>query len=363
MALTPPSPDEIEVSLFGPGVGECVVIHGGGGRWLVVDSCKESPSGPPAALAYLAEIDVAPEHVRLVVATHWDDDHVRGLAEIHRVCTNAKFACSNALNRRDFPAFVLEQESSRIRQGSGVDEFREILRDRRASGAGSPEWAQWNTDLFADADPMELDVWALSPSPEAVRRGLSMLVERALGLSPARRVLSVGPNEGSVALWIRAGDVRLLLGGDLEEPGPASRGWSAILGGTPQRWLGNGTASLFKVAHHGSANARHDDIWTNLLDEVPPATAMLTPYRRGSNPPPTAEGRAWIHARTDSAHTTVETPTTRRRRRRPEVERQLRAAGKRLFIPRGFGHVRARTPANSVTWSIDYFGDAGPLPA
>ena len=33
----PPAPDELEVSLFGRGVGECAVVHLGSGEWLVVD--------------------------------------------------------------------------------------------------------------------------------------------------------------------------------------------------------------------------------------------------------------------------------------------------------------------------------------
>lgn len=36
---TPPVADELEVSVFGPGVGESVVVHLGHGDWMVVDSC------------------------------------------------------------------------------------------------------------------------------------------------------------------------------------------------------------------------------------------------------------------------------------------------------------------------------------
>lgn len=358
--LKPPADNEVEVSLFGPGVGECVVVHGGGGRWLVVDSCRETSASPPVALAYLSEIGVDPDQVRLLVATHWDDDHIGGMAELHRALTSAAFWCSAALNNRDVPAFLLEQAQSLIRQGSGVDELRTIFVERTNSKSGSPGWAMWNVDLLGDNTPFPLDVWGLSPSPEAVGRGFFALVHRAHGLEPARKVIDFGPNEGSVAMWIRAGDARVLLGADLEEPGPANRGWSAILGGNPKRWLENGKAGLFKVAHHGSADARHDRVWTDLLEPEP--VAILAPYRRGANPPPTDENRAWIHARTPNAHTTVRDPTTRRRRRRSEVERHLRATGKRLIIPRGFGHVRARTAADSASWTVEYFGGAGELP-
>jgi hypothetical protein len=254
---------------------------------------------------------------------------------------------------------VLDQEHANIAGGSGVDEFREILRDRAERDMGSPEWGMWNKDLLADATPFELDVWALSPSADAIGRGISMLVHRALGVDPMRRALDVGPNEGSVALWVRAGEVRCLLGADLEESGGERRGWTAILDGSPRRWLAGGKASLFKVAHHGSANARHDRIWTELLGDE--SIAVVTSYSRGKNPPPNSAERAWIRARAGSAWITTHKSVRRRRDR--EVERQVQAAGKRLRVSRGFGHIRARASASgSGGWSIDLFGDAVPLP-
>jgi len=32
-----PEKDEIEVSIFGPGYGECIVIHIGNNEWVVID--------------------------------------------------------------------------------------------------------------------------------------------------------------------------------------------------------------------------------------------------------------------------------------------------------------------------------------
>src|SRR5262245_58961005 len=55
---TPPASDEVEISLFGPGIGECSVVHLGGGQWMVVDSCIDRSTRRPVALEYLAEIGV-----------------------------------------------------------------------------------------------------------------------------------------------------------------------------------------------------------------------------------------------------------------------------------------------------------------
>jgi hypothetical protein len=74
-----PAPDELEVSLFGPGYGECVLVHLGLGEWLIIDSCVNQYEGGNPALDYLKSLAIDPaEAVRLIVASHWDDDHVHG---------------------------------------------------------------------------------------------------------------------------------------------------------------------------------------------------------------------------------------------------------------------------------------------
>ena len=99
----PPQCDQIEVSLFGPGYGECVLLHIGDGNWVIVDSCFDKHR-EPAALAYLRGLDSDPaESVRLIVATHWHDDHIRGMGELVEVCKNAVFCCASVLGKRELP--------------------------------------------------------------------------------------------------------------------------------------------------------------------------------------------------------------------------------------------------------------------
>jgi glyoxylase-like metal-dependent hydrolase (beta-lactamase superfamily II) len=92
-----PDRDCVEVSLFGPGYGECIVVHLGFDDWIVVDSCIEPDSGKPIALAYLEAIGVAYSRIALVTASHWDDDHIRGISEVFREATGAQFVCSSAM--------------------------------------------------------------------------------------------------------------------------------------------------------------------------------------------------------------------------------------------------------------------------
>src|SRR4051812_39012644 len=103
---TPPTANEFEISLFGPGKGESVVLHLGAGVWAIVDSCRNFETGDASALDYLKTIGVSPEAVTLVLATHWHDDHIRGLSDVLRACINAQFVFSEMLKQDQFQELV-----------------------------------------------------------------------------------------------------------------------------------------------------------------------------------------------------------------------------------------------------------------
>jgi len=105
--LVPPASNELEISIFGPGYGESIVLHIGNGEWILVDSCLEPYSGEPAALTYLTALGLGVESsVKLIVATHWHDDHVRGLAQILDKCKSANVVLSEALRVEEFLTLV-----------------------------------------------------------------------------------------------------------------------------------------------------------------------------------------------------------------------------------------------------------------
>src|SRR5688572_8544014 len=109
----PPDPNEVEVSVFGPGHGECVVVHLGDGEWMVVDSCRHFEDGRAAALRYLEAEGVAVETaVKLVIVTHWHDDHIRGLGEIAERCSSARFVCSGALKATELPRLAFAHSNN-----------------------------------------------------------------------------------------------------------------------------------------------------------------------------------------------------------------------------------------------------------
>ncbi len=128
---TTPHPHALEVSIFGPGVGECIVIHLGDGQWMIIDSCLNTTSKQPVAIEYLESlgVDVA-SSVVLVVVSHWHDDHIRGLNSIVEKCTSARICYSAALLKQEFLSLV-STFSGRLslvdRNTSGTKEIADII--------------------------------------------------------------------------------------------------------------------------------------------------------------------------------------------------------------------------------------------
>jgi glyoxylase-like metal-dependent hydrolase (beta-lactamase superfamily II) len=123
-----PAHDEIEVSLFGPGYGESIVLHLGENAWFIVDSCIDPAKREPAPLTYLHRIQIDPAtSVQQVIATHWHDDHIRGLGRIVQVCGSANFVCSAALRDKEFLTLVTAYGQRAMMTSPGVREFYEVI--------------------------------------------------------------------------------------------------------------------------------------------------------------------------------------------------------------------------------------------
>lgn len=102
----PPATDEIEVTLFGPGYGEAIAVHLGEGAWLLVDSCMDPDSKAPASETYLEQIGIDTGQVRAIVASHWHDDHVRGISQLASRYPKADFVISAVFNNKEAGAFL-----------------------------------------------------------------------------------------------------------------------------------------------------------------------------------------------------------------------------------------------------------------
>lgn len=353
MDQAPPDPDELEISVFGPGYGESLVLHLGDGRWMVVDSCLDPESGRAATLDYLERIGVDPARdVAMVLATHWHDDHVRGLGEVAEVCRGARFLCSSALHSDEFLALTQSNVLGAERTTSGVREFArilEVLKERKGAGHtnAGPAFVLENTIVDRSS---HCEVTALSPSSAAIERAMSaiasMLPEQR---RPHLRIGAPSKNEGSVALWVSGRAGRALLAADVEREAADDRGWGAVLALSPAT---SGRAGILKVPHHGSESGHDQRIWDELLEADP--QAFLTPWSRGSRSLPTTEDRDRIAALAPDA-VQVGRATGKPKRYDTAVERVLKEVSKsrRTAIGR-MGHARARRkPSDEGSWRVD----------
>jgi hypothetical protein len=362
-----PARDQIEVSLFGPGFGECVVIHVGFGEWIIVDSCTGPASRAPVALDYLRTLGVDPAvAVRLVVATHWHDDHVKGLSGLVRACASARFACSDALRSDEFQTLVEVFGTGTMLSSSGVDEMKtvfEILRERRKTdpAASVPVCAVADRCLWQrqrDPGGISCEIHSLSPSDAelmAAKLGLTRLMPGPKG--PKRRIGNLLPDETAVALLVTVGGVSVLSGSDLEEHGTAGSGWSAVVASPCKP---RSTSAVFKVPHHGSETADHPPVWTSMLSENP--VAVLTPFILGRHALPTAEMAGRILKRTDRAFITRSPKRDKPVKRAAVVERTLRETVRRITpIEVEPGHIRLRYSLSEgapAEWTTDLFDGA-----
>jgi hypothetical protein len=304
-------------------------------------------------LAYFDELGLNPRSIRLVLVTHWDDDHIRGIAEIVGAAAEATVAVSAALGKREILAFVNEQ-SALGGGGSGVSELREVL--RIVPPRGTPlVWAKANTMLHPLPPGAAPEVIALSPSDDAVGRSLEALIEGATGAEstvPRRYRAPEGPNGASVAASVQKDDCVLLLGADLETSANPDAGWDAVLTyAAPAR-----AASVVKVPHHASAGADHDGIWERLAEPEP--VAIVTPWSRGASFLPTEEDLVRLSAVSDKIYVTA-VPSLGRAHKDPAVEKLIRRLhGERVQELRGWGHVRARRRPGEPEWRVETAGDA-----
>lgn len=350
-----PNSDQIEVSLFGPGVGEALAVHLCDGVWMLVDSCIDSTSGTPAPARYLDLLGVAPESVELIVGTHWHDDHMRGISELVRRYPAARFYCSSVLKDDDFHAFVAGG-ATRMLTSAGTTELAAVLRlfDERQVHTGRrpllvwPDRPVWRRNSDS--------VRALSPSDESVKAFLVRVAALYPSVGDAKtRIPSIRPNDASVVLWIEVGGGVVLLGADLEHRSDPVLGWQAILDSPvrPQR-----LAEVIKVPHHGSATGHDEGVWNQMLVGVP--TAVLTPFARSGLPKSTDVTR--VCGLTPEAYITALVSRGKSRSRPSAVTKTIEGAVRYLREAEPqTGHIRLRKHRSGGSWTVELFAPAAPL--
>jgi hypothetical protein len=213
----------------------------------------------------------------------------------------------------------------------------------------------WRRPASGDLPAAELH--SLAPSDEAIRRAVQRLGQLLTPETATRRRLRGDPNEMSIALWVTCGDDAVLLGGDVAVgPGPDC-GWNAVLSSST---CPSDTASVYKVAHHGSPDADHPRVWSTLLD--PAVVAIVAPYHRGSHPRPDEADRRRIAAEAAESYMTAPSHDFMPNRYRA-MAAQIMDMGRRISLESGSpGQIRMRKAiGSSLRWSVQLDPPAQPL--
>ena len=349
-----PAKDQIEVTVFGPGYGEAIAIHLGEENWMLVDSCLEPFTSTPAASSYLDQIGISVDRVRAIVASHWHDDHVRGISGLASKYGKAEFFLSTVFNDKEAGAF-LAAYSGKAAPGQvrGTTELFNLI-----SGRDSVAYVH-HRSMILELNQLgrQIRATAYSPLPGAFAQALAHMAEylpRRGGGSPISHAPDLKPNVEAVAIHIDFGDDAILLGSDLEEH--AANGWTAIVA---NKWSGNRRkASAFKVAHHGSYTGDAPGIWSNLLLEEP--LAVLTPFNLGKHSLPSEADKARLRSKTSRLYTS--SGATRKPNLDSANKKRLSDICKNLTrLNSGFGAVRMRKKLGAHPWDVECFGFAQAL--
>lgn len=345
---SPPATNEIEVTLFGPGFGEAIAVHLGDGVWMLVDSCINSETKKPATEEYLDSIGVGAHQVETIVASHWHDDHVRGISKLTAKYTDADFVISAVFNDNEAIAFISAYGGgTSTRLTGGAKELFAALDDR------SNVIIAVHRNIIIEKKTVT--VTALSPMHGAFAQSVAHFAQYlpkkggSINHAPA-----LGPNLEAIVLHIDLGDDAILLGSDLEEH--ASYGWSAVIS---DRWSGaRRPATAYKVAHHGGKSGDCPHLWETLLESEP--VVCMTPWSLAGKRLPTDTDQQRIKGNTSHAYISSVASS------RPQMDNhQLKRLGDMAknikLVDSGFGVVRLRKKIGAKSWDTELFGTAQKL--
>jgi len=363
-----PENNEIEVSIFGAGFGESILIHLGNNNWLLIDSAWSKDDKKSAAIVYLESIGVsAASVIRLIIVSHWHDDHIKGMGDVIELCSNAEVVVSAALTRHEFNAFVaIQNQDSTSPLSSGVREInkiQEILASRTATQTVYKK-AIANRILYTlsstqSGHGLPVTVTSLSPSDRQIDLFYQEITRQMPEFkSPKRRAVSQSPNHTAVVLWVKIGDQSILLGSDLEEAGTENLGWSAVVASHTSQ--STDRASIFKVPHHGSANADNTDVWSKMLQPSNKGLFVaLTPYNKGAYKLPRSTDLQRITAKSDKSYITTPGFYSSQKTLAPAVKKTLREMGREIKdLNTKVGQIRLRSIAGSDSWAVELLNGA-----
>jgi hypothetical protein len=313
--LTRPEREHLSLYVIGSGFGESSVIvlpRSGASRApvIVVDTCMDGDLH--LTLELLEELELS--RIDLLLVTHSDLDHVRGLsalldeltiAEAWRFPAAADVRTLASKWLRELPTErrlkELAEAMLRLDELADANKCTEACADTRSWHP--TERAPSVTCLAPSQHDQRRSRAALDGLVRMEARGPRLAEEVARFLDRRSRRVGAPPNVLSLAATIdwRTADLRLVLGGDVERgDGSEHSGWRGILATLDRRKQRDRLQHVHavKVAHHGSRGALEPEVWDEHVRAQPTETwAVIAPFKHGGVTLPDAEVLRDLHER------------------------------------------------------------------
>ncbi|MEZ5039528.1 MAG: MBL fold metallo-hydrolase [Saprospiraceae bacterium] len=355
-----PNQTQIEINLFGGGnaYGEAILIHLGYDHWIVVDSLKNPRTRSSVILEYFEEIGKDPSSIKLIVASHWHDDHIKGISDIYK-SSNCRLSISQALPK-EYIAKLVSLDEFKQSENSGLNEFGNVIRSSIEKRSPLIRAIQDRPLLELNTDDCVIKVTALSPSDRAIEvfeQELAEILNDAYDLNLACKRIS--PNHSSIVLLVQIENTKILLGADLEIHADQNMGWNQVC--KSSSISADNSVEVFKIPHHGSENGHYGPVWEKFISKD--HIAILTPYGRGKKKLPSMKDKERILITSpESFITSHGSESSKPKKRDRKVNKILKELSykvrERKFT---FGHIQLRRPVNSnigSEWEVLLHGNA-----
>lgn len=230
----------LTILILDVGQGDASLVIGPNGRTLLIDA------GPPeegirTILPTLRTLDI--KNLNWIVATHYDADHIGGLAEVIR-------GPDLLLNTEDDPI----SSNGLIDRGDATDQDTSFFYDYLDAAQGHR----------TEAEPgMKLDLGS----------GASAKVVVVNGRYNNGQVIHLNPeeeNEASIGLLIEFGKFHYFTAGDLTGGGSPGGYETKDMETTAGKIIGN--IDVLHVGHHGSSSSTNE----TFLEEITPEAAVIS---------------------------------------------------------------------------------------
>lgn len=275
-------PRRLEIHVINGGYGESIIVRLPNGRWGVVDCYAPTPDDPATnpTIDFLKRKRV--RNLEFVCLTHPHDDHFRGMSQVFN-CFQVRRFWRFPLTYEDLVNLVCLQrisveETNDASRHEAINDLQktlaltgELMEKNPTFRISTPEV---NTVLYPwpvrGNGAVEVEIRAIAPVGGAVQRfhrALRRCFTREGTLSDDAPSLKC--NELSIALLIRYGGVRVILGGDVERSN-----WESVLEAVDRRDL---RSRAVKVSHHGSRTGYCDGLWPVLSGRRTRPVAVVAP--------------------------------------------------------------------------------------